>query len=445
MGPSRKPHAAPGPEPPPRTKVVVRNLPPGLSRSAFLDAVASAGFAGKDKVRWFDYVQGKAKPKLLVPSVAYADLVDAQTVRAFADAFHGRAFAVEAPSSPAGDPNDDGGNVAVASEAGESTKEEANETALPPAPEREPESRTCEAARASRDAIVEYAPNQRVPRGARLMEKTTARRRDNMEGTVERDAEYVRFLADLEAGPKLAPSAETLLDRAEAARRAEKRANGGVSPSRPSALLEFLAANSSAWRVERGKGAKGAKGAKEAKGASRRKTPLSADPDRADNARKDKSSAKALKMKRAETRGVAGAGATPSSGARAEKEGRDENENERRETKARRAVAPKVLARPNREPEAEPKIPPPPPEKKKERKKEKPARGRVVFLHSESVSVSSSASREKKGKATEPPPASRRSAGAPGAKVAREKSKPNGPGPGRGCEREKRPPAMPRP
>ena len=79
-----------------------------------MDAIASAGFAGKDKVRWFDYVQGKAKPKLVVPSVAYVDLVDAQTVRAFADAFHGRAFAVEAPSSPAGDPNDDGGNVAVA-------------------------------------------------------------------------------------------------------------------------------------------------------------------------------------------------------------------------------------------------------------------------------------------------------------------------------------------
>ena len=443
MAPPRKPHAGPGPEPRPRTKVVVRNLPPGLSRSAFLDAIASAGFAGKDKVRWFDYVQGKAKPKLLVPSVAYVDLVDAQTVRAFADAFHGRAFAVEAPTSR-GDPNDDGGNVAEASnaasnadETGESTAE-ASEPALPPPPS-EPESRTCEAARASREAAVEYAPNQRVPRSARQVDKMK-KKRDPMEGTVERDAEYVKFLADLEAGPAPAPSAETLLDRREAAKKAAARANGGVEPARASALLEFLAKHSAAWRVERRRAKKGAKP------SSRRETTKphksAADTKHADarlpnaNARDAKRvSSKASKPeKRAERKDkkVAGAGAAPLS-RQLENGGRDEKKNER-DAKARRAVAPRVLARPGGEPGGDPRKPASSAaEKKKEKKekeKEKPALGRVVFLESKSASVSSSASGEKKGKGPEPPRAK-----------AREKPKPNGPG----REGEKRPPAMPRP
>ena len=424
MGPSRKPHAAPGPEPPPRTKVVVRNLPPGLSRSAFLDAVASAGFAGKDKVRWFDYVQGKAKPKLLVPSVAYADLVDVQTVRAFADAFHGRAFAVEAPSSPAGDPNDDGGNVAVASEAGESTKEEANETALPPAPEREPESRTCEAARASRDAAVEYAPIQRVPRAARLMEKT-ARRRDPMEGTIERDAEYAKFLADLEAGPAPMPSAETLLDRREAAGRS-KSSNAERAGARASALLEFLAATSSAWRSERRKGAK--------------PSSKTRDPSKTREAKKSETKRETKRETKAkatanEKKGLAGA----SGKGKEARDGGKESGNRRETAAVRGAVAPKVLARRSpREPRAEPKKSVAAVKEKEKLKAtalpEKSARGRVVFLRSEPANAPSRASGEKKGKGAEPPPAK-----------PREKSKPSGPrsGPGRGGE--KRAPAKPRP
>lgn len=396
-----------------------------MSRSAFLDAVASAGFAGKDKVRWFDYVQGKAKPKLLVPSVAYADLVDAQTVRAFADAFHGRAFAVEAPSSPAGDPNDDGGNVAVASEAGESTKEEANETALPPAPEREPESRTCEAARASRDAVVEYAPNQRVPRGARLMEKTTARRRDNMEGTIERDAEYAKFLADLEAGPAPMPSAETLLDRREAAGRS-KSSNAERAGARASALLEFLAATSSAWRSERRKGAK--------------PSSKTRDPSKTREAKKSETKRETKRETKAkatanEKKGLAGA----SGKGKEARDGGKESGNRRETAAVRGAVAPKVLARRSpREPRAEPKKSVAAVKEKEKLKAtalpEKSARGRVVFLRSEPANAPSRASGEKKGKGAEPPPAK-----------PREKSKPSGPrsGPGRGGE--KRAPAKPRP
>ena len=428
MGPSRKPHAAPGPEPPPRTKVVVRNLPPGLSRSAFLDAVASAGFAGKDKVRWFDYVQGKAKPKLLVPSVAYADLVDAQTVRAFADAFHGRAFVVEAPTSR-GDPNDDGRNVAEApdsasdpAEAGESTRV-ASESALP-SPPAEPESRTCEAARASRDAAVEYAPIQRVPRAARLMEKT-ARRRDPMEGTIERDAEYAKFLADLEAGPAPMPSAETLLDRREAAGRS-KSSNAERAGARASALLEFLAATSSAWRSERRKGAK--------------PSSKTRDPSKTREAKKSETKRETKRETKAkatanEKKGLAGA----SGKGKEARDGGKESGNRRETAAVRGAVAPKVLARRSpREPRAEPKKSVAAVKEKEKLKAtalpEKSARGRVVFLRSEPANAPSRASGEKKGKGAEPPPAK-----------PREKSKPSGPrsGPGRGGE--KRAPAKPRP
>ena len=62
-------------------------------------------------------------------------------------------------------------------------------------------------------ARVEYAPYQKTPRG-----KT---HRDKREGTIERDASYVKFVKDLEAqmeGPPVAPmSAEQALERREAA------------------------------------------------------------------------------------------------------------------------------------------------------------------------------------------------------------------------------------
>ena len=387
-----------------------------------MDAVASAGFSGKDKVRWFDYVQGKAKPKLVVPSVAYIDLMDAQTVRTFAHTFHGRAFTVEAPSWR-GDPNDDGGNVAEASdsafdadEACESTRV-ASESALSPAPA-EPQSRTCEAARASRDAIVEYAPNQRVPRGARLT-GNTARRRDPMEGTVERDAEYAKFLADLEAGSAPVPSAETLLNRGETAGRT-KSSNAertGVRPARASALLEFLAATSSAWRVKRGKGAKP---------SSRR------DPSNARDAKKRASRDAKSDAKRAsraspataranEKKGVAGAPGASAASRRGAREGLDASDR-RRETTAVGAVPPKVSARPMREPKKTAVV--------AEKKSEHPARGRFARFGSEP------ASRGKKGKGGAPPPAR---------EEAREKSKPNRPGPGPGRKGEKRAPARPLP
>jgi hypothetical protein len=257
-----------------------------------------------------------------------------------------------------------------------------------------------------------------------------------MEGTVERDAEYVKFLADLEAGPAPAPSAETLLDRREAAKKAAARANGGVEPARASALLEFLAKHSAAWRVERRRGKKGAK--KTPSSSSRRETTKPHKPHKADTKHADARlpNANARDAKKASERKAS----KPEKHAeRKDKKGngRDEKNNQR-DAKARRAVAPRVLARPPPgESEGDPKRPASSAAEKKEKKekkekeKEKPALGRVVFLESKPASVSSGrASGEKKGKGPEPPRAK-----------AREKPKPNGPG----REGEKRPPATPRP
>ena len=182
----------------PRTKAVIRNLPPDLPETSFREAVDAAGFAGR--YGWFDYVPGKVKPKLVIPSVAYVALADEPALVAFGAAFNGRGFTHVPPTPPDG------------------------EDAPPPPVDPPKEYR----------ATVEYAPWQKTPRAKP--------RRDRREGTLERDPEYLAFLAELEAGPKAAVSAETLLDRRESERAAEARANGGRAPLKMSALLEYLAA-----------------------------------------------------------------------------------------------------------------------------------------------------------------------------------------------------------
>ena len=119
----------------PRTKVVVRNLPPDLSMAAFVAAVDEVGFPAGRRT-WHDYVPGKAKAKLVTPSVAYVGLVDEAAVFDFNGAFAGRCFA------------DDKGK--------------------------------------EWRATVEYAPYQRVPRGKAKLRHEHQRR----EGTIEKDREY---------------------------------------------------------------------------------------------------------------------------------------------------------------------------------------------------------------------------------------------------------------
>ena len=182
----------------PRTKAVIRNLPPDLPETSFREAVDAAGFAGR--YGWFDYVPGKVKPKLVIPSVAYVALADEPALVAFGAAFNGRGFTHVPPTPPDGED-------------------------APAAPVEPPKEYR---------ATVEYAPWQKTPRARP--------RRDRREGTLERDPEYLAFLAELEAGPKVAVSAETLLDRRESERAAEARVNGGRAPVKMSALLKYLAA-----------------------------------------------------------------------------------------------------------------------------------------------------------------------------------------------------------
>ena len=115
----------------PRTKVVIRNLPPDLPEETFRETVDAAGFKGR--YGWFDYVRGKAKTKLTTPSVAYLSFVDEGSLFDFSGSFGGRRFAAD----------EDGKEYRAA---------------------------------------VEYAPYQKVPRGKP--------RRDRREGTIEKDKEF---------------------------------------------------------------------------------------------------------------------------------------------------------------------------------------------------------------------------------------------------------------
>jgi regulator of nonsense transcripts 3 len=74
----------------PRTKVVVRDLPPELPEEAFKEAVEAAGFLGR--VTWFDFVPGKPRAKLNTPSIAYLNFSNEEDVFEFSGAFAGRRF-----------------------------------------------------------------------------------------------------------------------------------------------------------------------------------------------------------------------------------------------------------------------------------------------------------------------------------------------------------------
>ena len=76
---------------------------------------------------------------------------------------------------------------------------------------------------------IEFSANQRVARGKG--------KRDNREGTIEKDADYKEFLEQLEKGPQTLPSAEVQLQKKEAA-----SATDGASSQGPTqtALMQYL-------------------------------------------------------------------------------------------------------------------------------------------------------------------------------------------------------------
>ncbi|XP_030503701.2 regulator of nonsense transcripts UPF3 isoform X2 [Cannabis sativa] len=139
-----------------RTKVVLRHLPPSISKTALLDQVDSV-FAGR--YNWLSFRPSNNSQKHSF-SRAYIDFKRPEDVIEFAEFFEGHVFV--------------------------------NEKGL------------------QFKTIVEYAPSQRVPK--------LWSRKDGREGTINEDPEYLDFLELLAKPSENLPSAEIQLERREAER-----------------------------------------------------------------------------------------------------------------------------------------------------------------------------------------------------------------------------------
>ncbi|KAJ4457811.1 putative Regulator of nonsense-mediated decay; UPF3 [Paratrimastix pyriformis] len=154
-----------------RTKVLVRNLPPTMSEAQFLHLLDQS-YA--NKYDFFFFVQGKSTAKKFEFSTAFINFKNPSDVISFNDDFDGYPF---------------------------------------------PEAQT--------RALVEYAPNQKVP-------KPSEEERQSIAGTIFQDPDYLAFVAKYEATPEQLPSAEVQLDRAAAASESQPK------PSLTIPILEFI-------------------------------------------------------------------------------------------------------------------------------------------------------------------------------------------------------------
>lgn len=123
----------------PRTKVVVRRLPPALSEEHFWEAAFA--HVPPERVGWRCYVQGKASAKAVTLSRAYLSFKREQDVFPFQAALDGHVFV------------SDRGN--------------------------------------QYRAAVEYAPSQKVP---------GRERQDKRDGTLHKDQDFKAFCKQLEVG-----------------------------------------------------------------------------------------------------------------------------------------------------------------------------------------------------------------------------------------------------
>ncbi|GAB2292922.1 hypothetical protein Dimus_027149 [Dionaea muscipula] len=140
-----------------RTKVVVRNLPPSLSRSSFFEQI-DLRFAGR--YNWSSFSDGINSPKRQSHARAYINFNSPEDVFEFAEFFNGHVFV-----------NEKGAQF---------------------------------------KATVEYSPSQRVPK--------PSGKKDGREGTISRDPEYVEFLEQISKPSENLPSADVQLERREAER-----------------------------------------------------------------------------------------------------------------------------------------------------------------------------------------------------------------------------------
>ncbi len=244
-----------------RTKAVCRNLPPDLPESVFVRALAAEGFAGR--YGYFNYARGAWKQRLPVPSVAWIQFADEQALFDFRGAFGGRIFR-------AGERDD-----AEERDGGESATENAEGDGEPEPEEGAPAATKNTAVPEGMEewrARVEYAPNQKTPRGKQ--------HRDKREGTIGKDAAYLQFVKDLEASMEAPPAPTMTAEQALERREAAERAAMGKSDFKVSALLRYVmdqkkkekdhrkAAKAAAKAAKGGKKAAGA-GAKDAKPSRR--------------------------------------------------------------------------------------------------------------------------------------------------------------------------------
>ncbi|KAI5074417.1 hypothetical protein GOP47_0010378 [Adiantum capillus-veneris] len=161
-----------------RTKVVVRHLPPGLSESAFMEQIASRFSSMYNMV---SFCPGKSSIKGSSFSRAYIDFKHPEDVLDFYQGFNGHVFV---------------------NEKGTQFK-----------------------------ALVEYAPNQRVPK---LWIK-----KDPREGSIFQDQDYIKFTEQVSKPVEYLPSAEAQLERKETERNLSSVA-GAKEAIIVTPLMEFV-------------------------------------------------------------------------------------------------------------------------------------------------------------------------------------------------------------
>ena len=188
----------------PLRKVVVRNLPCGLTREAFEETLARDGFDLTSMFDWCDYAMGKRRGRGGGRGVGASSAASrsrwcgaaktADTARKLLEKYGGARFRVRERNAE-GEPIDGVGAV-------EETR-----------------------------AIVEFAPSQWTPRefGERFASAADGEGIKNaLEGTIEEDEEYLSFVAAMNEPKSAAPVSGAVTPKAESA------------PRRVSALLQYV-------------------------------------------------------------------------------------------------------------------------------------------------------------------------------------------------------------
>ena len=188
----------------PLRKVVVRNLPCGLTREAFEETLARDGFDLTSMFDWCDYARGKRRGRGGGRGVGASSAASrsrwcgaaktADTARKLLEKYGGARFRVRERNAE-GEPIDGVGAV-------EETR-----------------------------AIVEFAPSQWTPRefGERFASAADGEGIKNaLEGTIEEDEEYLSFVAAMNDPKSAAPVSRAVTPKTESA------------PRRVSALLQYV-------------------------------------------------------------------------------------------------------------------------------------------------------------------------------------------------------------